>query len=72
MSERILLPIQSILTVMDFTQITDEAGRDRFTRTTDGTCDFCEQSEGSVIYDREADVNRCDECYNDPETYEAP
>lgn len=52
--------------------------KSRLGRTQDEDCDFCGTSEGSVIVSREEDhpdigssppVVRCNDCYNDPETY---
>lgn len=52
--------------------------RSRLGRTQDDGCDFCGETEGSMIVDREANhpdvddsppVVRCKSCYNDPEAY---
>lgn len=42
----------------------------RIGRSTDRDCDYCGTSEGSVTVDRDEDVARCRECYNDPSTYD--
>lgn len=41
-----------------------EGVQSRETRTQDRDCDICGTSEGSVIVDREEDVARCNDCWN--------
>lgn len=47
-----------------------EGTQSRETRVQDRDCDICGASEGSVILDRDTDTARCNDCWNDPDTWE--
>lgn len=53
----------------DLGDIVDQT-KARLTRDPDRPCDVCGTEEGSVVVERETDTARCNDCLNDPSTWE--